>query len=333
MITRDASIGAAFGNEEQAASAAVDIPTIPSSPQRRTRYVFFALGVLVYAIAVSFIGWRKVGGALAGADVRFVAAAAALIAVGTLVRIGKWRRALGTDRHAIGVYFLSRSGGVWSPARVGEFLPLMWKRHRNTRVAAWILLDRVLEILVTVVFGLAGLALIDLVPLPAWAGIAAASLALAAAGVYLLTRRDWLRALAGRSGERTRLHTALTALAGTSDEVRSFLRSSADLMGLTFLAKAADLFAVVLIFHGLHAHAGLALVAAAKCALAVASFIPVTPMVTGVPHTVQGWIMYQSAGVPPEAVVASIAIEAAIMLLVFSLSALVAHRAIRHAAL
>ncbi len=307
------------------------VPTV--NRRRPARYVFLALGLAVYAVAVWWIGWRKIGDTLAAAELPLVAAAAALIGGGSLLRMWKWRRALGAERNAIGLFFLSRSGGVWSPARVGEFLPLLWRRHRNTRVAGWILFDRVLEVLVTLVLGLAGLAALQFLPTGELVAATLGAITVATAGVYVLTRSDLLQAAANRAPDGSWLRSALSALAGTSGEMKSFLGSPMDLTALTVLAKAMDLFAIVLIFRALHASASFALVAAAKCALAVVSYVPITPVSTGIPHGVQGWIMFEAAQIQPETVVASVGIEAAIMAVVFSLTALAATRAIRDAAL
>jgi hypothetical protein len=293
----------------------------------------FALGLTVYIVAVSLIGWREVGGAFAGADMGYIAIAALLTGIGAGLRIWKWRRALGPNRNAVGLYFLSRSLGVWSPARVGEFLPLIWRRHRNTRVAAWILFDRVLEILVMLVIGLAGLAMVELVSTATFAVICAATFVVSVLGVYALTRSDLLTSAAERFNAGSKLRLVLSALAGTSGEFRTFFGVSIDLTVVTIVAKLIDLYAITLIFRGLQAPAEFVLVATSKCALSIVSYVPITPMTTGIPHTVQGWIMYESAGILPEAVAASIGIEAAIMAGVFGLTALVGTRAIRDAAL
>lgn len=330
MTTPDAP---AAGLAAEAAPDENDAASIAPKRRGAARYLLIAVAFVVYFAAVWIIGWRKVGDALASADLRIVAMAAALTGAGAVMRMWKWRRALGADSHALGVYFLSRSGGVWSPARVGEFLPLLWKRHRNFRLAGWIFFDRVLEVLVTLAFGLGGLAFAGLLSAGTYAMVVVVTIAASASGVYLLTRRDLLDAIATRAPEGSRLRIALSAIAATSGHLRSFLGASADLTALTVLAKAFDLYAVVLIFRALGVGVGFALAAAAKCALAIVSYVPITPIATGVPHAVQGWMMLKSAGVQPDAIVASVGIEAGIMFLVFSVTAAAAARAIKQAAL
>lgn len=311
-----------------------DTPPLDTRKPRHAKHgLLVALGVTVYLVAVSLIGWQKVGDTLAGADLPMVSLAALLTGAGAIMRMWKWHRALGSERHAIGLYFLSRSGGIWSPARVGEFLPLLWQRHRNPRVAAWILFDRVMEIAVTLLLGLAGLAVIHLLPVPALTSVIALVIAAGTCGFYLLTRSDWLRALARRLREGSHIRSTISALAHTADEFRRFLARPPDLVSMTVIAKCLDLYAITLIFGALGTPVSIALAAASKCALAIVSYLPITPITTGVPHTVQGWIMHESAGIQPATVAASIAIEAAIMVFIFSLMALAATRAIRDAAL
>lgn len=295
--------------------------------------ILFPLGIAVYLGVAWYFGWDKVRDALLGADLRLVAAAGAVSLCANLARIGKWRIALGRDAHPVGLFFLSRATGVWSPGRIGEFLPLLWKRHRNARVGAWILLDRVLEIVAALALGVVGLGFTSLVATPIYIAIAVATAAGCVAGFLLLARHDWMAALARRCPEGTRLRYVADALTQTSIEIRALWRITPGLLAITLAAKAADLYAIVLIFAALGTRVGFMLTAASKCALSLISFIPVTPVATGVPHAVQGWMMYAEAGVPPEITIASVGIEAALMLIIFSIAVLAASRAIRRAAI
>lgn len=295
--------------------------------------LLFPLGVAVYLGVAWYFGWEKVRDALLGADVRLVAAAAAISVGATLLRIGKWRIALGRDAHPVGLFFLSRVTGVWSPGRIGEFLPLLWKRHRNARVGAWILLDRVLEIIASLALGIVGLGFTGLVTMPIYIVIAIATAMGCVGGALLLARHDWMDVVARRFAEGTKLRYIADALTQTSVEIRALWRMTPGLFGVTFVAKVADLYAVVLIFAALGVKVGFMLTAASKCALALVSFVPITPMATGVPHAVQGWMMHADTGVPPEITVASVGIEAALMLIIFSATVLIASKAIRRAAI
>lgn len=295
--------------------------------------LLFPLGIAVYLGVAWYFGWEKVRDALLGADARLIAGAAAISVGATLARITKWRIALGRDAHAVGLFFLSRATGVWSPGRIGEFLPLLWKRHRNARVGGWILLDRVLEIVASLVLGIVGLGFTQLVTMPVYIGIAVATSVASFAGILLLARHDWMDAIARRFPEGSKLRYVADALTQTSIEIRALWRVTPGLLGVTFIAKVADLYAVVLIFAALGVKLGFMLTAASKCALSIVSFIPITPMATGVPHAVQGWMMNAEAGVPPEITVASVGIEAALMLIIFSTALLIASRAVRRAAI
>jgi hypothetical protein len=194
---------------------------------------------------------------------------------------------------------------------------LAWKRHRNARVAAWIAFDRLLEIVVTLCLGVVGLWLMTLVP-SAMALVASGVVATAiATALWLLTRRAFLLRLARRFGVRTRLRAALRALAAVSREARHFKRTLLPTAVITVAMKVVDLGAVVLLFSALGAHPGFWIVAASKCALAIVSFLPVTPPATMIPHGVQAWILHEEAGVPYEILAAVIGIEVVMISVTF----------------
>lgn len=308
-----------------------DAPRLRRAPNM-SRY-FFVVGLLVYVGVVWYFGWRQVRDALLGADVRWVAVAATIYAASTWTRIFKWRYALGSEHQPVGLYFLSKATGLWSPGRMGEFLPLLWRRHRKARIGGWILLDRVVEVIVTLALGVLGLGMLRLLDPLAFLGVLAAVAAASAFAVYVITRRDLLQRWSDRFAHRPRLGAALGVLAQTSGEIRGFRASLPVVSALTLTSKAADFYAVALIFRGLGYNIGFMLTAAAKCALAIVSFLPVTPVATGVPHAVQGWIMNEVAAVPPEVIVASVGIEAALLLVVFWTSVGIAARSIKAAAL
>jgi hypothetical protein len=270
------------------------------------------VGLSVYFALVWYIGWREVGEELAGARIGLAAAAAAIIFGGNWARAAKWRYALGPGRNAVGIFFLSKIAGEWSPGRLGEFSPLLLKRHRTPEVAAWILLDRLLEIATTLALGLIGLAVIRLVPPAATAGLAAFAAAGFGAAALVLTRRAWLEALAVRlTGGRLRRFAGL--LAAVSAEIGRFGPKLPLAFAVTVAAKITDLWAVVILFHAFGQAPGFALVAAAKCALAVVSFIPLTPLATGLPHLTQAGLMHAAAGVPYDALAAAIGVEVVIV--------------------
>ncbi len=83
--------------------------------------ILMPLGVGVYFLAVWYFGWDKVRAALLSADVGLVAAAGAVSVAANCARILKWRLALGAEAHAVGLFFLSRATGVWSPGEWASF--------------------------------------------------------------------------------------------------------------------------------------------------------------------------------------------------------------------
>ena len=295
------------------------IETGGASPPRKfkiSRYLF-VVGLAVYCGVVWYFGWQEVRDQFLSADLPMVVFAAAIFTTATWCRALKWRYALGAGHHALGLFFISKATGDWSPGRIGEFAPMALRRHRTPKIGAWIMLDRVIEIVVTLALGLFGLAAIDLLTRTQYVLVAAFTVAASVAGMILLTRRSFFLWLAGRLADGSIMHRTVMLFAAISEELFLFARKLPLAIAITVATKAADLFAVILIFASIGHRVGFALTAAAKCALAIVSFIPITPAATGVPHSAQAWMMNEVAGLPPEALLAGIGIEVVVLSVTF----------------
>lgn len=302
-------------------------------PVRRARWFRWIplVGLVVYFTVVWVVGWDKVRGELATADVSMVLAAGGLTLLATWSRAWKWRLALGAGRHSTALFFLSKAAGNWSPGRVGEFSPLVWRRHRNARVAAWIALDRLLEIATTLGLGVAGLWTLSMVPKYMSGVVTVGVVVSLGVGFWLLTRRGLLLRWARQFGRGTRVRTALRALASVSREMRAFAFVSLPAGGITILMKVIDLWAVTLLFAAFGSFPGFWPIAASKCALAMVSFLPVTPPATMIPHGVQAWLLHEESGVTYEVLAAVIGVEVVVISVTFWSSFGLASGAIRRA--
>jgi len=249
------------------------------------------------------------------------------------MRALKWRYALGADQHAIGLFFMSKATGDITPGRLGESAPMLLRNHRTPKVGAWILFDRIIEILAAIALGLYGLTAINLLSRTQLGMVFAFALAASIVGIYLLTHRGMFLWMAARLKQGAIPHRIVVLLAAISEEIFQFTRSLPVVMPITLITKAMDLFAVMLVFRALSVFPGFALIAAAKCALAIVSFLPVTPTATGLPHGTQAWLMNHVADIPAEVLVAGIGIEVLIVSMTFWTSAGLAMRLIKDAAL
>jgi hypothetical protein len=300
--------------------------------KRRSRYMML-LGLTVYCGAIWYFGWRDIRDHILGADLVKVGVAAGIIFVATWMRIWKWRLALGKGQHAVGLYLMSKATGNVTPGRLGEFAPMVIRDHRTAKVGAWILFDRIVEILVTIALGLYGLAMIDLLSRGQLIATTVLTIAGSLFGVYLVTHRGMFLWIANRFREGGFLHRLWTLLASISEEVYLFVKSLPVVLPITIITKAMDLFAVVLVFRAIESLPSFALMAASKCALAIVSFVPITPTATGVPHGTQAWLMNHVAQIPVDVLVAGIGIEVAIVSGTFWFSVGIGARFIRDAAL
>ena len=265
-------------------------------------------------------------------DVLLVLAAIGLITAATWLRVIKWRYALGTGQHAVGLFFMSKATGNFTPGRLGEFAPMVLRGHRTPRVGAWILYDRIVEILVTVGFGLAGVATLSLLSGPQFFLLGITAILGVAGGWYLFTHRRLFDAMAARLEEGGRLQSLALFFSEVSGELVTFVKREPGVLLITGVTKAMDLAGVWLIFKALAVAPSLGLVAAAKCALAIVSFIPITPNATGVPHGTQAWLMHEIGKIPTDVLVAGIGIEIVVVSVSFWTSFGIAGRFIGRAA-
>lgn len=309
-----------------------DTSDLPTPATGRGKYMFL-LGLTVYCVVIWYLGWRDIRDKILAAHPGLAAIAITLILSATWMRVAKWRYALGSGFHATGLYFLSKATGNVTPGRLGEFAPMVLRNHRTPKVGAWIMFDRVVEILVTIALGLYGLAVIELLTRAQFIAVLATAVAGSTFGVYLLTHRRMFLWLSERLKPDRLPHKVVMLLAAVSEELFMFLRSLPLVLLITVVTKAMDLLAVMLIFQALEARPGFGLVAAAKCALAIVSFLPLTPTATGVPHGTQAWLMNHVADIPAETLVAGIGIEVVIVSVTFWTSFGLASRLIRRAAL
>jgi len=295
---------------------ALDAARLLGGRARRMRHLW-VVGLALYVGFIWYIGWRRIGDALAGLDVRVLAALMAVEAWGLWTRALKWRLILGAGREPYRLFFLSKAAGGWSPGRVGELAPLLLRRHRTPRMAAWIIVDRLLEMAATLVLGLLGLFWLH-EPQHGMALTALAALGvLVVAPVLVLTRRGLFAWLGGRFKEGGLLERGCTALALVSDEVRALAKRILAVSAMTVLATCIDIVVGMLLYRSFGFYVGFALIATVQCAHGIASAVPITPNATGVPYLVAAGLLYTLGGIPKEVLAAAVGVRAVAVNIVF----------------
>lgn len=299
------------------------------SPFRR----LWIVGILVYAGFLWWIGWGRIGPVLASVHVPTLLAMAAVMAFALGVRVAKWRLVFGPDTGAVGLYFVAKAGGDWSPGRIGELAPLMLRPYRTARAGAWIVTDRLLEMAATLGLGVLGIAAFGLKsgmpavgPMPQarmynmLVYVGAALIILVAAPAVILTRRGLFAFLAGWFGRRPRLRRlggVASLLVDVSTEVRGFGAKLPMASAMTVLATALDIVVGMLLYRSFGYTISFMLLAAVQCAHALASAFPLTPNATGVPYLVAAGLLFEVAGVPAGVLGASVGVSLAVTNAVF----------------
>ncbi len=270
------------------------------------------VGVLMAGALVWFFGWQELGGRLAGARKVPLFGMSVLILSGFWLRALKWHWALGPGGQGIGVFFLAKMAGNWSPGRAGELAPLLFRRHRSAGVAAWILVDRVIEAVTTLFFGVLGLSALGWISLPAACGIVFVT------GVAML----WTaQAVAGCRLPGSILSHRLSHWAHLLQiEFGKIGRKMPAIVLLTLVAKITDVVAVQWLCLAFGYDVSFLLVCAARCAHALVSAVPATPDATGVPYLAAAYVMNQYAGIPSSALAAALGLEVVVINLILALS-------------
>lgn len=273
------------------------------------RYLFIVGLVLLTALGWHF-GFGRLAALVGGARPGPLLAMAGLILAGFWIRAWKWRYALGAGNQGVLLFFLAKTAGNWTPGRAGELAPLLLQRHRNTRVAAWIGLDRVVEIGWTLGLGLLGAVAVQAVsPAVAIALVVLGSLFVGAIG-FLWSRAAGSDATAHSEERQAGWRGHLLGFARQlRRELVLFGGKLPFVMMLTALAKVTDVVAVILLCEAFGYGASFLLVCAARCAHGLVSAIPVTPDATGVPFVAAAWLLHAHAEIPYDTLTAALGLE------------------------
>ncbi|MBN2308276.1 MAG: flippase-like domain-containing protein [Candidatus Hydrogenedentes bacterium] len=298
------------------------LPLEPGPPRKKSRARhLWVVGLLVYVLAIWFVGWQKLRDALAGLDVYLLLAVVGVELTGQWLRALKWRFALGRGSRAIGLFFLSRCAGYWMPMRMGELSPLLLKGHRTPRMGAWIVLDRILEVSVTLALGALGIIALGI---PA-RGIAVAmgivALAFVVVPMFLLTRRKLFLWLAARTREGSLIQRGALFLAAIRDEMVAMRPKMPAAAAMTLAAGCLDVCVGMLTYASFGHPLRFAVMAGAKCVHAIACAVPFTPNATGVPFFTSGLFLNQVGAVPASVIAAAIGVNLALVNTVFWTSA------------
>lgn len=293
-------------------SAATETVTPPRA-RLWERYAI-VLGIVLYALVIWVLGWDRIREAMSRAEFWPVLGMAALTVLGFWVRATKWRYVLGPGSGSVSLFFLSKFAGNWTPGRVGELSPLLLRRFRTPRVALWIIFDRVLEIAVTLAFGLA--AAVGLGFVPPWTGatLFAGGIMLIALSIIALRHRAWSTRAMDAFPEGSRRRRLFAVVAQLHEEMFNLGYRVPAVTIITVFAKCLDIFAVQFLCAGF-GFSGISflLVCAARCAHALVSALPVTPDASGVPFVAAAWLLHEYGGMPYEVLAVALGLEVAII--------------------
>lgn len=281
-----------------------------------TRWLW-VLGLALYLAVVTYVGWRRLGETLLSVHWPNLAMTAAVYIAALWLRAAKWRLVLGGKRQAVGLFFVSKAGGGLSPGRVGELAPLLLPGHRDAGLAAWIILDRLLEGGATILLGLAGLLSLNAATAQmAWL-FGGALLCLVVLPMILLRHRTFFARAAAWVRRPLPLHRVLCLFETVSREMMGLDRVLPWTAALTLIATSMDIVVAKELYRCFGYDVPYALLATTQCAHGLTSIMPFTPNATGVPYLVAGGIVHAWAGVPVATIAAVIGLNTPLAAVLF----------------
>ncbi len=291
----------------------------PESPPRARGVLRFAwiIGLLAFAIALYYVGIGDFLAAMRGADPKWCVATALALLAGQWIRAWKWWVVLGRGEHAVGVHFLSKLGGNYTPGRVGEFAPLLVARHRSHKLAAWIAADRLLEMLCTLVLGIGGIAALGLAQGPGFL-LVSGVMAVACAGLLVFFRHEtWVHTALRLIPRLPRGEWIREMIVSVHEAYRGLQSRMPVAAGITVVASLVDLAGGWALFMAFGYPLPVAILAGVKCLYAVVAAIPWAPAATGLPMLSAAAVWHQAVGVPEATIAAAIALNFALTQIVF----------------
>lgn len=290
----------------------------PPFKHRRIIYaLMWLVGLAVYATVIWLVGWHNIRDQLFAMDLRFFAVVILMETAGVWVRVVKWPYVLGRGQNAIGLYFISKGAGHLSPGRLGELSPLLFKKHRSSRMGAWILADRLVDSATTIVFGVLGLAFLPL----AYNALAIPAgfllVLLMGGGFFLLTQHGTFMRLSARLPSGSRRRRLADIAAAVSKAFRDFRSKMPLVLLLSAVALVCELIGALFLYKSFGYSVGIPAVAAARCANGLVGAFPITPAPTGMPHAAAGVVMHEAAGIPWDTLATALPLHMAATLCVF----------------
>lgn len=297
-------------------------PADSAKPRRSYSWLRYAwvVGLLVYVAAVYFTDGASVIASLRAVHPGWVAALFAILMAGQWLRAYKWRVVLGPGKQAIGVHFLSKLGGNYTPGRIGEFAPLFLREHRSAALAAWIAADRILEILCTLIFGIGGVAAIGLSQGPALIVLVVGLGIGCTLFIVFLGHPAWVNAVARilpACGRLQLIHDALRAVQQAYGAIRPRMPVAAF---ITIVAAAIDIAAGLTLFMAFGYALPFMLFAGIKCLYAIVAAIPWAPPASGLPMLSAAAVIHEAGNVPESVIIAAVGVNVVVTQAVFWLS-------------
>ena len=290
-----------------AATSPLDV--LQRSGKGRAKYIWM-LGIGVYLFFLFYSGKDNMREALGQIKPSYLLALILIEGIVLWFRVSKWYLVFGFNSRTTAMCMMSKAAGNLTPARIGEFSPLLTERFRSAKVGTWIIFDRLLEAASTLMLGAVGLiAVVGLSQGYRMLGWILLLIGGIFASLYLLSRRSWLESATANFTTTPRRRSLQNKLLSVSDEAALLGSKVPVLLFMSIIATGLDLAVGYLLYMSFGFPVTFAVLALAQCVHALASVVPITPNATGVPYIAAAAVLHQVADVPIEVLTLAVGIR------------------------
>ncbi len=292
-----------------APAATSPLEAIQRSGRGRAKYIWL-LGIGVYLFFLFFAGTENLRDALGAINPLYLLPLIAIEGAVLWFRVAKWYFVFDFSHRTTAMCMMSKAAGNLTPARIGEFSPLLTERFRSAKVGAWIIFDRLLEAASTLMLGAAGLiAVMGITQGYRLLGWILLLIIAIFSGLYVLSRRSWLDSATARFASASKGRSAREKLLAVSDETAQLGSKAPLLLAMSLVATGMDLAIGYLLYLSFGFPVAFTVLALAQCVHALASVVPLTPNATGVPYIAAAALLHQIADVPVEVLTLAVGIR------------------------
>jgi uncharacterized protein (TIRG00374 family) len=183
---------------------------MPSRPRISFKNIFGYLFLFVFCLLfIKIIDWGKALAVLAAAPKGSLILGMLLMIATFFIGILRYKLIIGDTVGPLEtgyIYFLSKTGGSLTPARIGDFAPFLVRDYRKKEIGLAVVADKIVEFYLQLLFGFVGLLMLQNLPISLVALAAAVFITVSLSFSLLWNNPFWQKCSRWSSGQVRNTH-------------------------------------------------------------------------------------------------------------------------------